>query len=385
MFPGYLALILVGFLLIKNFGFPAGSLGGVRAIFFAINAATCTGFDQNPGVGGLNWTGQFIVLLLIIAGSLFSMIVGSLAVRRICRMGFSDEHIIFGAVVAEILAVAVGSLPLMEGDRTPMQAMILAASAFGNCGIYVGNLPNGSSLLTHLVILPLGIVGGIGLPVLLEIFFLAVRRRSLSEHSRTCISTTIWVYIVGLSALFVLNWATRGPWDGPGAAQAFRDSSILSIESRTGGLPIYPIRLATQSALWIVVLLMMIGASPAGTGGGLKTTTIAELIRGTRNLLAGESVPRSFAVAWCWLGIYLGIVLVAAMLFCYVNPGPSFGSSLLNAVSAASNVGYSIAPLPDAKNVMYAHSAIMLIGRVTPLMILWWMAEKPGDGQIAVG
>jgi Trk-type K+ transport system membrane component len=90
-------------------------------------------------------------------------------------------------------------------------------------------------------------------------------------------------------------------------------------------------------------------------------------------------------VAVLWLGIYGGIVLGGAMLLSYVNPAATVGGTLLNSVSAASNVGYSLTGLLDQKNILYAHCAIMLLGRVTPLMILWWIADTMPEVDVAIG
>ena len=40
---------------------------------------------------------------------------------------------------------------------------------------------------------------------------------------------------------------------------------------------------------FVVLFLMFIGASPGGTGGGIKTTTIAALMAATRSTLRGQN------------------------------------------------------------------------------------------------
>jgi trk system potassium uptake protein TrkH len=175
------------------------------------------------------------------------------------------------------------------------------------------------------------------------------------------------------------------------AAEAAKGDSVLAIQSRTGGLPIYPISRTTQSAQWIVIILMVIGASPAGTGGGLKTTTLAQLIRGTRRLLSGqpgqpgERVSRSFAFAVAWLGTYAALVLGSVILLSHLSPAANPDGALLNAVSGLSNVGFSRTRLPDMKSLLYAYGAIMLVGRVTPLIVLWSMADTAAEADVAIG
>jgi Trk-type K+ transport system membrane component len=130
---------------------------------------------------------------------------------------------------------------------------------------------------------------------------------------------------------------------------------------------------------------MAIGASPAGTGSGLKTTTLVELCRGPRKLLAGKSPGRSFGIVVVWLLVYIGMVMAAVLLLSYVyGPEPS-DNILFNAVSGISNVGFTDSLVPDQKNILFAYCAIILLGRMAPLMVLWWMAESTADAELAIG
>jgi hypothetical protein len=39
----------------------------------------------------------------------------------------------------------------------------------------------------------------------------------------------------------------------------------------------------------------------------------------------------------------------------------------------------------DEKGLFFAYSAIILVGRMSPLMVLWWMADTTSDADLAVG
>lgn len=385
LFPAFLGLILLGVFIIWKYGSAAGRPNPVRAMFIAMNAATLSGFNESPGAGGLNDLGQATALLLVICGSLFSMIVGGLAVIRIVRMKFTDRQLIFAAFVVETVALLVGTSLLWDSDHPPLQAAFLAASSFGNCGLFIGNLPGPASIPVHAIILPLTILGGLGLPVLMEVWCTIVFREPLSEHSKTVISATGWLYVLGLIAILILSGAGRGWTSWTEVQKQLPTASVLAIESRTGGMPIADIGSLTAPARWFLVVLMMIGANSAGTGSGLKTTTFAELIRGTRRLLKGEPAGRPFAIAFVWLAVYLGLVLGAVLLLAYVSIGDPANNVFFDAVSAVSNVGFTVTPVPDEKGLFFAYNAIILVGRMTPLMILWWMAETTGDAELAVG
>jgi trk system potassium uptake protein len=383
LFPAYLLMIAVGFFAIWKHGSPAGNPNPVRALFLTMNCATLSGFSEGPGVGGLNNFGQWIAFFLIVGGSLFTMIVGGLAVIRIARLPFSDAEVITAALIVEGIALLIGSSLLWDVDRSPFQAMFLAGSSFGNCGQYVANLPKASHPLVHIVILPLSILGGLGLPALMELWCATVFRARMSVHCKTVLAATAWLYVLGLLLILGLNIAGHSWSDIIG--KELPAASVLAVESRTGGLNIASIDDISQPSRWIIVVLMLIGASPAGTGSGLKTTTLAELVRGTRKLLSGEAVNRSFAIAVAWLGTYLALLLGAVVLLSHVSGTDPADNTLFNAVSGMSNVGITASQLQSQKSLMFAYCAIILVARMAPLMILWWMAETTADAELAIG
>jgi Trk-type K+ transport system membrane component len=385
LFPAFLAMILVGFVAIWKLGNSPGNSNPVRSLFIAMNAATCSGFNESPGLGSLNETGQGITLALIICGSLFSMIVGGLAVIRIARLSISDLELICTAVAVEFVALAVGTSLLWDSDRTPFQALFLAASAFGNCGLFIAGLPKPTDVPVHAVILPLSVLGGLGIPVLIEAWRAVIFHRKFSVHSSCVLTVSAWLYVGGLILLLAMNLAGRGTPSWTQIKDQLPGDSVLAIQSRTGGLAIARVSDLTIQARWLVVLLMAIGASPAGTGSGLKTTTLVELCRGPRKLLAGKSTGRSFGIAVVWLLVYMGMVMAAVLLLSYVyGPEPS-DNILFNAVSGISNVGFTNTLVPDQKNILFAYCAIILLGRMAPLMVLWWMAESTADAELAIG
>jgi trk system potassium uptake protein TrkH len=383
LFPVYLGAILLGFWIIRS-SVP-GNIVGSRALFQAINAATLTGFQTGFPVDTLMMRGQLATMLLVVAGSLFSMIVGSLAMVRILKLSYSDVQIIISAFAAEAIAIILGTGLLWNSGRTLFDAALQATSAFGNCGVYSGPLPGLSQPVTHLVLFPLSILGGFGLLVLMELIDRIISRKPLSPHTLATIEMTASIYAIGFLLMLILTLASSGLSSFSDFKLSVAQSSAIVVESRTVGLPIIPVRLVPQVGHWLVIVLMVIGASSGGTGGGIKTTTLAELIRGVQNVLKGNPVSRAFGIALIWLASYAGIVLCAAMLLAYVIPEHGSDGILFNAVSAASNVGLSTTDIPDRANVYYAFSAIMLMGRMTPLMILWWMAESNVQSDLAIG
>ena len=382
LFPVFLGIILLGFLCIWKFGSAPGTANPVRALFIAMNAATLSGFS---GTADLNDAGQCITLLLIICGSLFAMIVGGLAVIRIAKLRFSDAQLIAAAVIVELLVLLVGTSLLWVNDLTPFEAAFLAGSSFGNCGLCLGDPPPATDMMVHAVILPLTIIGGLGIPVVMEIWCSVLFRREVSVHSKVTIAASAWLYAIGLVLILALNQAGHGWPSVADLKNAAPGSSVLAVESRTGGMAITPVGDLTPCARWFVVVLMAIGAGSAGTASGLKVTTFVELFGGTRKILRGENPGRPFGIAVAWVGIYVGLVVLAVLLLAYVSSTDPADSVLFNAVSAMSNVGFTVSPVPDQKSLSFAYCAIVLVGRMAPLMVLWWMAETTSEGEMGIG
>ena len=208
-----MAWILLGYFAINS---VPGNPNRGRALFTAINAATLTGFQHAFPVESLTSLGQWGVLAMVIGGSLFSMIVSSLAVVRILRLRYSDWQMIAAAAIVEVIAIALGTSILAQ-HNTVLASMLTAASAFGNCGVYAGTLPACDHWTTHVAILPLSVLGGLGLPVLMECIDAVVSRKPTSLHTRTVLVMTAWIYVIGLALLLTLDlssrhYLTRGPW-----------------------------------------------------------------------------------------------------------------------------------------------------------------------------
>lgn len=66
-----------------------------------------------------------------------------------------------------------------------------------------------------------------------------------------------------------------------------------SVSARTAGFSTYPIGSFTDAGLFVLILLMFVGASPGSTGGGIKTTTLFALLQATRSAATGR-MPTAF-------------------------------------------------------------------------------------------
>ncbi|HWE04238.1 MAG TPA: hypothetical protein VG326_17665 [Tepidisphaeraceae bacterium] len=383
-----------------------------RGLFLCINCATLTGFQQSIGFNDFNLDsaqGPAIVLILTIAGSLFAMMAGGLAGVRALRMPFNDRQVIAAALVAEVLAIAVGAAAM--GGNYAFDLVHQSACAFGNSGAVLLSakghhyFPSYRSWSVQGVMLPLSVMGGLGLPVLMDLYFRAIRvTKKLSLHTRTVIKLTAAIYLASTAVLFLsqllhheaaIVGATASQSEpapntidpGVGVGSTFVAASTAALNARTLGMPFEYLHRFPKSAYWFILLLMIIGASPAGAGGGLKTTTLWKLFTGFSDVLAKRPVNRAFGVAGAWVGLYFLIAGICFPLLSVLQPQIPTDRLIFLTFSALSNVGLTQDthdPISMVGPGLYLLGVIALLGRLTPIAILWWLA-KTRDADILVG
>lgn len=71
-------------------------------------------------------------------------------------------------------------------------------------------------------------------------------------------------------------------------------SFFMSVTSRTAGFNTIDIGKMQEGSVIVTIMLMFIGASPASTGGGIKTTTFGVLLSSTISVLRGNKETEIF-------------------------------------------------------------------------------------------
>ena len=379
----YLLLLLVGVVI---FRLPGATIRGnelsfERTVFTVINAATLTGFQQSVPLDDFGPTGKACLITLTVAGTMITLLVGGMALARATRMPYTDGQIIRATLITYIFLIGCGSALLAEPGRGLLASFVQAASAFGNSGIYLGRLPGALDWRTHAALMPLALLGGLAVPVLMEVGDAIFSRRKISMHSRAVLSLTAAMYLIGLLALI--------PWDAlfPGRNDASSEivaASALSLDARSAGFPIAIIGGMSRVAQWLLIVLMLIGAAPGGAGGGLKVTALFHFFRGTRRALRREGASRVTGIAATWIATYLLLVFITLLALLATLPEMAVDRLIFLAVSALGTVGLSHDPIALEGPANYILCAAMLLGRILPLLVLWWCAQTCDDADVAV-
>jgi len=150
-------------------------------------------------------------------------------------------------------------------------------------------------------------------------------------------------------------------------------SFFQSVTPRTAGFSTLPIGQLAIPTLFLLIILMFIGASPGGTGGGIKTTTFLVLLCSTwstikkrkdvqifKRKIPEEVVYKSFAI------FIIALSLITIVTFFMLNTeGKGFIPTLLEIVSAFGTVGLSTGITPTLTSAGKLLLVVtMFIGRV---------------------
>ena len=222
------------------------------------------------------------------------------------------------------------------------------------------------------------ILGGIGFTVLIELTDYR-HTRKLSLHSKVALSTTALLIIGGTLGILIIESFYNSPiYQNKSFWDMLQVSFFQSVTSRTAGFNTINIATMSTASLFLIIILMFIGASPGSTGGGIKTTTFGALMaslwaiaRGKRDVqlfrrrIPNELLLRAYTIAL----IYFGLVASSTLLMLCAK---DFGllNSLFEVVSAAGTVGLSTGITPQlttAQKVFIIFT--MFCGRVGPLTI----------------
>jgi trk system potassium uptake protein TrkH len=162
------------------------------------------------------------------------------------------------------------------------------------------------------------------------------------------------------------------------------NSLFTSITPRTAGFETLPTSNLRPVSLFLLIMLMFIGASPGGTGGGIKTVTFAVILASfytffynkDRISLFGRTIPRqTYRKAVSVLFLSMAIVgistfLLSATEYFTLKGSNYFLSLLFESTSAFGTVGLStgITPYltPVGKLIIIC---TMFAGRVGPLTL----------------
>jgi trk system potassium uptake protein len=420
---GFLAVITAGtLLLLLPFATSSGQWNDpIVALFTATSAVCVTGHVVVDTATYFSSVGQGIIMLLIQVGGLGYMTATTFLLLLLGRrFGLKDkialqqaldraslqggaqvlQSIIATTLLFELTGVFVllwVFVPDVGWPKGLWFALFHSVSAWNNAGfaLFSDNLMGyQGSLLLNLAITGLIIFGGIGYEVIFELYLL-VKERILRKRLRTvrslnfrvATSTTLFLLFSGTFALWLIEFRNSKTLGTLPLPQQLLAAWFQSVTTRTAGFNTIDVGKMSVAGLFISIGLMVVGGSPGGTAGGIKTTTIRVLTSCTKAILQGKEsvniynrqIPLSLILKAVGVTVAsLSTIIVATTCIALADPELDFIQILFEVVSAFSTVGLSMgitANLTAVSKLVLV--ATMYIGRVGILLLIGTLLGDP--------
>lgn len=311
----FLITIAVGSFLLA---LPISSADGkavpfIDAVFTATTSTCVTGLVTVPTFSTWSVFGQIVILLLIQIGGLGVItIISGIMLLLNRKMGIGDRlliqdafnlntmsglakfvrNVLFGTLTVEGAGAVLSMFVFVPefGAKGIWISVFHAVSAFCNAGIDIvgeNSLCNyATNPLINMTTALLILLGGIGYIVWWDVLCVIKSRtqknrkifRHLTLHSKIAITVTLGLIFAGAALLFVFEYSNPKTIGNLSLFDKIQVSFFQSVTTRTAGFASVPQENLTNASAFVSMLLMLIGGSPVGTAGGIKTVTFAVLL-----------------------------------------------------------------------------------------------------------
>ncbi|MBP7634708.1 Trk family potassium uptake protein [Candidatus Ozemobacteraceae bacterium] len=406
----FAGVILIGtFLLVLPVSVSAGfKTSFLTALFTSTSAVCVTGLNVIDPSRYFTLFGQIVLIFLIQIGGLGIMTLSagiSLLAGKRLRMSerslmqnVLDQSDLAGlrsilidiirwtflieAAGALILAFRFHSVLSCSFRRAAYLGVFHAVSAFCNAGFALFS----DSLMSFawdpiicFTVMGLIVAGGLGFAVLgvMNAWLLGNRRGPADVHVRLVLLTSLSLIVIGAAFISFLEF------DAPAMQHLNVPEKLMaavfqSVTTRTAGFNTIDIGVMRTSSLFLMAILMFIGASPASTGGGIKTTTLAVMLlaldaqmKEKDEVTVYERVIPSDVVLKSFLITAISATLVAFYTFLLtLTEDHDLIKVLFEAASAFGTVGLSANLTPSLSPLgQLLIISLMFIGRIGPLTL----------------
>jgi len=409
------------------------------ALFTSTSAVCVTGLAVVDTATRYTFLGKFVVMTLIQIGGIGVMTItsffgiffkekSSLREQSMLRDYLSEDSYngiiksLMKVVLITLLIEAIGAtLIFLSLEKNVLGStsdnlkfsIFHSISAFCNAGFstLTDNLYDvriRTNYSVHIWIANLIVIGGIGFPVLLNLYhYCRSQLRFLVEYFKTRKSyihrvnmitlnskivmiTTFLLLVIGTLAFFYFE--KEHTQQGMDLKARLAMSYFQSVTPRTAGFNSYAMSMLSMPAVLITIFLMWIGASPVSTGGGIKTSTFALAILNTFRIVKGKnhieinryeiheySVNKAFAIII--LSIFT-IVLGAFGIFIF-DGQLGMLKIIFECFSAFGTVGLSLDLTPKLSDPSkYILILLMYIGRMGSITLLLSFAKAYGSASL---
>jgi len=410
LIKGYFFLTILCFIILFLPFSQSSQNSIVDHIFFAVSIVSTTGLAPADFSGSYNMFGQMISLLFIQLGGIGYMALSSFIIlkqfdrlpsisARLLRLEFNLPQkyplisFIYSVFIFTFLIEIIGAIALYIGFKdagvhNPVwNAIFHSISAFCTAGFSLfgdsmTSFQDNSMITTTILILSL--LGSIGFIVLMDFWLRLIRKRKrITLTSKIILFSTFIFWITASLAIWFSDADLMSiGWEG------IKLAIYQSISAHTTvGFNNYDIGAISSGGIFIMIVLMIIGASPAGTGGGIKTTSITALMAVLMSVLKRKKhvtffkkeIPASNIYLAVSSSIFYMLILIIGIWTVLLVDGDNFAFEkiIFEVSSALSTVGLSTGitgQLSDVSKLII--SFLMFIGRLGVLTFGFALISK---------
>ncbi len=408
----FVLLITAGTILLQlSISRVESELSWTDAFFISTSAVCVTGLTPVP-TSSFSLFGQLILLILMQLGGLGLMTLTSffiLVLRR--EMNLDNKMLISNVlesssrnelsgllhvvVTYSCIIELVGAVLLILGFWLGMHQPFLTAvhygvfhsiSAFCNAGfgLYDDSLV-GCILYIKVVVGCLIIAGGLGFYVIYDILQVIRKKTFMKLHTRVVLITSGVLIVFGMIMLKLIENTGDSPI-------SWVDAAFQSVTARTAGFNSTNLLMLQPSSLLILIALMLIGASPGSTGGGIKTTTIALIYVALYKTFVGERNVTLFKrritstnvlKAFCIMILFIILLVAATVGISIFEDEAKLGVMLFEAASALGTVGLSLGLTAQAAaGTKLVLIVCMFLGRIGPFTFFLFLLSREKSSRL---
>jgi trk system potassium uptake protein TrkH len=428
----FLLLILAGSLILY---LPVSSQPGKQvsyldALFTTTSAVCVTGLVTLTTAATWSLFGKLVILFLIQIGGLslitiftfFLVQAGrkvTLKDRLAVQSAFNDQGlngmvklvtlVIRGTLIVEGIGAAVLFLfflsEKMDWHKALFYGVFHSVSAFCNAGFdLIGDqslIPYSGNVLLNITIMVLIILGGIGFTVWRDIHFnvhsrLVLKSRkkmSLSLHSKLVLITTAILTVLGTLLIFLSEYSNPATIGNFSEGHKLLSSLFQSVTLRTAGFTFLPQDSLSHTSKMISCILMMIGGSPGGTAGGIKTVTVAVIICSVISTISGRKNITVFNRTIPFSTLQKALAVIVIMLFLWLSCTALLSITernsafeyttmdlLYEVASALGTTGLTTGLTPHLSALgKFILMFCVFIGRLSPIVLLLSLANRSNE------
>lgn len=421
LFYGFSSYIILGFLLLCLPIFQKETVAVLDHLFIATSAVSTTGLVTVSIFDTYNVFGQFIIMILIQLGGIGYLTFTTFMLlsttrkmtlwhKKILSTEFTlpktikindfIKSVILFTLIMELIGAILFFIAFksngMPAGEAIWSSVFHSVSTFCTAGFSLFNnsfMDYADDHFINFIISMLAICGSMGFIVITD-FGLWVKHKTHKLSFTTKI--VLWGFLILLTSGTLFFYFLEPSISELSGSPRFLASFFQTMTAMTTvGFNTVDFGVFTQAMMLICIFLMYVGASPSGTAGGIKITTLTAVfailksqLKGSKNItFLGRIIPYERLYIATSAFIFYTIIILAGTFLVTITNNFKFENILFEVASALGTVGISTGITGDINSFgKLVIILLMFIGRLGVLTfgLAIWSRTKNEKEQEAI-